>query len=105
MDNTSEGEISLNIYLDYNENTPSNTPQENLFNDTFFNATVPTSASALDVPGSSKQWHRVICPTRGNFLTIEYTLSNLQMTTAAQESDVQIDAQVVWMRPSGRMSI
>ncbi len=105
MDNTSEGEISLNIYLDYNENTPSNTLQQNLSNDTFFNATIPTVPSALDVPGSSKQWHRVICPTRGNFLTLEYTLSNLQMTTAAQESDVQIDAQVVWMRPSGRMSI
>jgi hypothetical protein len=105
MDNTSEGEISLNIYLDYNENTPSNTTQQNLSNDTFFNATIPTTTSALDVPGGSKQWHRVICPTRGNFLTLEYTLSNLQMTTSAQESDVQIDAQVLWMRPSGRMSI
>lgn len=105
MNKTSEGEISLNVYLDYDDNTPSNTLTQNSTGDTFFNVTIPTTQSPLDVPGGSKNWHRAYCQTRGNFVTLEYTLSNLQMTNSAQESDVQIDAQVLWMRPSGRMSI
>ncbi len=105
MNKTSNGAIALNIYLDYDETNPSNTTPENSSNDTFFNAVIPTTISAFDVPKVSKNWQRVFCPTQGNFLTLEYTLSNLQMTNEAQESDVQIDAQVLWMRPSGRMSI
>ena len=105
MDKTSNGAISLNIYLDYNENTPSNTVPENSSDDTFFNTVIPTTTSSLAVPNGSKNWQRVYCPTRGNFVTLEYTLSNLQMVTEAQESDVQIDGQVLWIRPAGRMSI
>lgn len=54
MNTTTEGEISLNVYLDYNQNTPSNTPAQNLFNDTFFNVTIPTTNSAFDIVGNSK---------------------------------------------------
>jgi hypothetical protein len=105
MNKTDDGEISLNVYLDYNENTPSNTAPQNSSSDTFFNTTIPTITSSFEWPNVSKNWQRVYCPTQGNFITLEYTLSNLQMTTDAQESDVQIDAQVLWMRPAGRMSI
>lgn len=105
MNKTSEGAISLNVYLNYDENTPSNTAPQNSSSDEFFNTVIPTTTSALAVPNVSKNWQRVYCPTQGNFVTLEYTLSNLQMTNEAQESDVQIDAQVLWMRPSGRMSI
>ena len=105
MNKTSGGSIALNVYLDYDENTPSNTFPQNSSTDTFFNTIIPTTISAFDVPNVSKNWQRVYCPTQGNFITLEYTLSNLQMTNEAQESDVQIDAQVLWMRPSGRMSI
>ncbi len=105
MNKTSDGAISLNVYLDYNENTASNTVPENSSDDTFFNTVIPTTTSSLAVPNGSKNWQRVYCPTRGNFVTLEYTLSNLQMTTEAQESDVQIDGQVLWIRPAGRMSI
>lgn len=105
MNKTSEGAISLNVYLNYDENTPSNTAPQNSSSDTFFNTVIPTTTSALGTPNVSKNWQRVFCPTQGNFVTLEYTLSNLQMTNEAQKSDVQIDAQVLWMRPSGRMSI
>jgi hypothetical protein len=103
MDNTDEGEITLNVYTDYNEEpTSQNQPNPQ---DTFFNVTIPTSAAGIGIKGGTKNWQRVFCPTQANFITLTYTLSNLQMTTAAQASDVQIDAQIIWSRPAGRMNI
>lgn len=106
INNTSNGAISLNIYQDYNDSEPSNVfPQNNIQGtmtpDTFFNTTVSTS---VPVPrGSTKNWQRVFCPSRGAFLTIEWTLSNEQMISEAQTSDVQIDAQILWMREAGKL--
>lgn len=98
MNTTSEGEISLNVYVDYNNNSPINILPQNP--DPFFNSVVPTSsAGGID---STKEWHRVFCPSRGSFITVEWTLSNAQMIGAAQESDVQIDSQILWMRPAGK---
>ena len=99
MNNTSEGAISLRIYNDYNDNTPTNIYPENSQRDTFFNTVVPTTADVQR--GSSKNWIRVFCPTRAAFLTIEWTLSNAQLNGQEQESDVQIDAQILWTRKAG----
>lgn len=104
MDSTAEGEISLNAYLNYNDTEPANTLFQNSSDDTFFNQTVPTSISTLGGIVGSKNWQRVFCPIRGNFITLEWTLSNEQLTTSAQESDVQIDAQVIWTRKAGRLT-
>lgn len=109
MSTTDEGAITLNMYLDYNDSQPSNTKPENQVQatglpDTFFNQIVPTSQSVLNNVESSKYWHRVFCATRADFLTVEWTLSNLQMIGIEQESEVQIDAQIIWMRKSGRMN-
>jgi hypothetical protein len=104
MDKTSEGAITMKVYLDYNDNTATNVLPENvvpstLLPDTFFNSVVPTTEP---VPrGSSKVWQRVFCNTRGAFLTIEWTLSNAQLNGIEQESDVQIDAQILWIRRAG----
>lgn len=107
MPSTDSGAISLNVYLNYNDSNPINTLPENLNKplntpDTFFNSVVPTSASE-NIKGT-KYWQRVYCPTRGNFLTLEWTLSNSQMNGVEQEDDVQIDAQVLWIRKAGRMT-
>jgi len=106
---TSEGAITMLVYLNYNDNEPSNTLTENSIqltglSDSFFNQTVPTSQSSLNGISASKYWHRVFCSTRADFLTIEYTLSNAQMIGIEQESEVQIDAQIIWMRQAGRMN-
>ncbi len=106
------GAISLNVYLDYNDSTTSNTLPKNDINngvgiptpDTFFNATIPTTSSTLNSIGGTKFWQRVFCPTRANFITLEYTFSNAQMAGEEQELDVQIDAQVLWIRKAGRMT-
>lgn len=105
MDKTEKGEISLNVYSDYNDSSPSNNLPLNASDDSFFNSTVPTRPAGIGTVGGTKNWQRVFCPTNANFITIEWTLSNLQMTTEAQSSDVQIDAQILWNRVGGRMGI
>lgn len=109
------GAISLFVYLDYqdyNEADPSNKlPQNRIAGsgpvgipDTFFNSIIPTTSSTLNKVGGTKFWQRVICPTRANFLTLEYTFSNGQMAGEEQTKDVQIDAQVLWIRKGGRLT-
>lgn len=106
------GAITLLVYLDYNDEEPSNTlpmneteDYSNTSNsDTFFNSVIPTAPSLLNGTGGAKFWQRVYCATRANFLTLEYTLSNAQMAGIEQTKDVQIDAQILWIRKSGRMS-
>ncbi len=105
LDNTDAGAISLNVYLDYNDSNPINTYPENVIPgttspDTFFNTIVPTTVPLAR--GSSKNWQRVFCPTRGAFLTIEWTLSNAQMVGPEQASNVKIDSQILWIRKAGR---
>lgn len=105
MDTTTEGAITLNMYLDYNDSEPTNQISLNVDQDTFFNSIVPTNKSEFSTDDSSKQWHRVFCPIRGNFITIEWTLSNAQLVSTEQESNVRIDAQVIWQRKGGRLGI
>lgn len=107
MDATESGAVSLNVYLDYNDNEainilPQNQDPSTALPDTFFNSVVPTTtANALNLTGS-KYWQRVFCPVRGAFITLEWTLNNEQMQNICQESDVQIDSQILWLRKAGR---
>jgi len=105
------GAISLNVYLDYNESQPSNIiPMNDVIYagppqaDTFFNATIPTTEGTTSNVGGTKFWQRVFCPTRASFLTLQYTFSNAQMAGFEQTTDVQIDAQILWIRKGGRMT-
>jgi hypothetical protein len=106
------GEFSLNVYLDYNDSSASNTLPQNEINDyaplsnpdTFFNIIIPTTQSSLNGVGGTKFWQRAYCSTRGNFITIEYNFNNSQMAGIAQSQELQIDSQVLWFRPAGRMT-
>lgn len=106
------GAISLRVYLDYNDSQASNTLPQNQIHDyspvlnpdTFFNSTIPTVSSTLNGVGGTKFWQRVYCATRANFLTLQYTFSNAQMAGTEQTKEVQIDAQVLWIRKAGRMT-
>ena len=104
LDGTESGAISLNVYLNYNNNSPINILPENNNSingqpDTFFNSVVPTNQSAGI--NTTKNMKRVYCPTRGTFITVVWTLSNEQLIGNEQEQDVQIDAQILWVRPAG----
>jgi hypothetical protein len=105
------GAISLNVYLNYDADSVSNTKPQNEINDyspvsnpdTFFNSVIPTTQGTLSGIEGSKFWQRVYCPTSANFITIEYVFSNAQMAGEEQTKEVQIDAQVLWIRRGGRM--
>lgn len=106
------GAITLKVYLDYNDSTTSNTLPENDISDgfgpanpdTFFNATIPTVSAASNQIGGTKFWQRVYCATRASFLTLEYTFSNEQMSNEVFKGEVQIDAQILWIRKAGRIT-
>ena len=105
MNSTDNGAITLNMYADYNEESATNKLPDNInlttqLPDTFFNSVVPTTINSG--PDSTKVWQRVFCATRAAFLTIEWTLSNAQLVGDEQESDVQINAQVLWVRKAGK---
>jgi hypothetical protein len=105
LNNTSDGAISLNVYLDYNDSTPVNIRGQNVDPqtnqpDTFFNATVPTTRTSGLV--TTKNWQRVFCAARGAFITLQWTFSLAQMAGIEQEEDVEIDAQILWIRKAGR---
>lgn len=106
------GAISLNVYLDYDDENPSNILPNNVIDngnepmesDTFFNAVIPTSNQAPNAIIGTKFWQRVYCATRASFLTLQYTFSNAQLAGIEQQLEVQIDAQVLWIRRAGRMT-
>jgi hypothetical protein len=108
VDRTTNGAISLNIYSDYNNNSPINLYPENSVSDlglpdTFFNTTIETFQTTGI--SSSKLWRRTFCPVRSNFITIEWTFSNAQMNGEEQENDVQIDSQILWIRRAGKQLV
>ena len=110
------GAISLYVYLDYDDDTVATTAAANILpnnqfsdsipatTDTFFNSVIPTTGSDSNGVGGTKFWQRVICPVRANFLTLQYTFSNAQLAGIEQQQDVQIDAQVLWIRKAGRLT-
>lgn len=109
MDATEAGAITLQVYVNYNDDQPVNTFPANqdpvtLFPNTFFNSIIKTAKVNPTGVVGSKYWQRVYCATRGNFLTLVYTLSNAQMVGVEQQSEVKINAQILWQRESGRMT-
>ena len=107
FDATTDGAVTMLVFNDYNDTlnaSASNIFPLNQYQDSFFNSVVETTA-ASGVNGGTKNWKRVFCATNANFVTIEWNLNNEQMNGRPQESDVQIDAQIIWNRVGGRMGI
>lgn len=103
MTTIEDGAITMKMFVNYNDTQPINV------GNSFFNTIISTNPN-YSGPGfpsngkaSEKTNQRVFCASRGNYLTIEYTFSNAQMNGSEQERDVQIDMQVLWQRPAGRI--
>lgn len=99
------GEITMLVYQDYSDSKPTNIyPDNNVQStnnaDLFFNSVIPTYNTVG--PKGSKYWQRIYCNTRAAFITLEFTFSNGQMNDQRCEEDVQIDAQILYMRKGGR---
>lgn len=105
LSSTDGGEITLNVYLDYNETSPINQSPQNIsivdgLPDSFFNTIVPTTQNG-GIAGT-KYWQRIYCAARGNFITLEWTFSNAQLNSSAYSNEVEIDSQIIWKRKAGR---
>jgi len=106
---TKNGEISLYILLNYNDSEPVNLSPQNISAitgspDGFFNVAVPTNNNNSGNISGSKYMQRIFCPVRGNFITLVWTFSNAQMNGIEQQQNVEIDAQVLWVRKAGRLT-
>jgi len=92
MPTTASGALLLNVYTDY-------------FGTATQSFVVSTAQTAYTLPSQKKMWHRVFCTNRGNFIQLEWKLSNLQMTQSEQQSLIEIDALILYERPAGRITI
>jgi len=96
---TSNGEIAVDIYTDYNDSSPVNAGQ-----DDFFNNVISTQIEQFSTLGKDKEWHRFYCPTDAQFFDYTLTLIERQMfTPSITSSDVLIDAIIVWAENGGRL--
>jgi len=95
---TDSGEITMKLYTDYANDKASNDGTDSFFNTTMTTAPLTGSSRTED-----KLWHRVHCTARATMIQIEWTLSNSQLRGIEQTEDVQIDAQILWVRNAGRL--
>lgn len=106
---TSNGAFTMDVYVDYDESQAANQISQNVVvgnpseTDKFFNTVIPTSVTNVEPSGTSKTWQRVFCNTRGRFITLRFLLSPEQMNGIEQESEIEIDAFVLWLRAGGTL--
>jgi len=98
-DVTSDGEIAVDVYTDYNDSNPVNDVQDDFFNNTF-----STQIEQFGQVGKSKEWHRFYCPTDAQFFNYNLTMTERMMfTPAITSSSVLIDAIILWSEVGGRL--
>jgi hypothetical protein len=93
---TTNGEFSINVYTNYADGTVVNNGD-----DEAFNTVISTSDTTGQQAGQSKIWNRVQCAIRASFIQTEFTFSPQQMSEGKDLTDVEIDAQILWVRPAG----
>lgn len=104
INSTSNGQITLNVYVDSNTSAavnryPYNQGEDGISPDLFFNSVIETVGSESE---GAQTWQRFYCPARGSFITLEYTFSNEQLNSNVSNTDVELLAQVLYMRRAGR---
>ena len=96
---TSGGEISCEILVDYNDSNPVNAVADDFFNNVF-----STQIEQFSTLGKDKEWHRLYCNTDAQFFEFHLTLDERQMfTPAITDSDVLIEAIIIWRQNGGRL--
>lgn len=104
-DTTSKGEITVSLYTNENDNTPSNDPLSNAYQP-FTN--VLLTRDEPDNPFSQQQnqiWHRVSTPVIGSTLQVGFTLSDAQMRDEIiNQSEIGISAIVMDLYPGPVLS-
>lgn len=100
MDLTSEGEISVPIYIDSNYSRPMNPRTD----DSFFNRGVTTQSGQFSTQDQTQEWKRLFCNTTCQNFTFSMNFDNQQMNTPdIVDSDVVLNAVILWTEQSGRL--
>lgn len=100
MDKTTAGEVTCQIYTDYNATQPVNDGT-----DSFYNTIVPTSASQFSGGGREKEWQRLFCTVDAQFWHFELTLSDAQLVNEdISTADVDLNAVVIYSEKGSRLT-
>lgn len=98
-DVTQTGEVACSVYTDYNDSNPVNA-----VSDSFFNNVFSTEIEQFGGAGKSKEWHRFYCNVDSQFFEYDLSLTERQMfTPGITNSEVLIDAIIVWSDKAGRL--
>jgi len=98
-DVTSAGEVSCNVYVDYNDSEPVNNTDDEFFNNVF-----STEVELFDAPSQSKCWHRFYCGVDAQFFEYDLSLTERQLfTPAITNSEVLVDSIIIWSDSAGRL--
>jgi len=96
---TSDGEISCEVYTDYNDNQPVNKDS-----DEFFNRVFSTNPSPFSSQDKLKEWQRFYCTVDAQFFEYNLTLNERQLFTPnIVNSQVLIDAIIIYSELGGRL--
>jgi len=100
VDVTSNGQISVPLYVDYNESQRVN-PRSG---DSFFNWGINTKPQDNSTENQEKEWHRFYCPVEAQFIQYELTLDESQMISKEiQESGFNLNAAIMWHEKGARL--
>lgn len=106
VNRTFSGEFTCAIYTDATSSYSINTDPMLRGTDptNFFNSVVPTSTAQNASPGADFNWQRFYCQTDASAIQFRFTFSDLQMIDQQiYESDVEIQALIVWLTGGGRL--
>jgi len=96
---TTSGEVSVDVFTDYNDSQPVNGVE-----DGFFNKVFSTQIEQFDMQAQTKCWHRFYCPTDAQFFDYTLSLNERQLfTPAIANSEVLIDSIIIWSETGGRL--
>lgn len=95
---TTQGEVGCQVFLDYDGSEQVNQ------DDAFFNQVFSTAQEQFSYGNKEKDWHRFYCPVNAQFFEYKLSLNDRQMSTPViADSQVQIDAIIIWSELGGRL--
>lgn len=96
-----DGQISVNVFVDNNSDTPVNVPEPS---GTALWQTEAPLDQTINGLSASKTWCRFFCHTRGQFVQIQLTLSNPDMLNdLINGEEFVLHAMTLYMGPAGRL--
>jgi len=102
VDKTSNGQVDVPVYADYNNENRINPKGQ----DSFFNWGISTTILTEDasMQNENKVWHRFYCPLEAQFFQYQIDLDEAQLISKQiHDSDFQLNAIIIWHEKGGRL--